>query len=64
MKKKEILEIIKNKKTIENSILLPLEHDCRCCCDQRLFDKLIETYYDLKKQYQEDIKARISRISK
>lgn len=58
MKKKEILEIIKNKKTIENSILLPLEHDCNRCSDQRLFDKLIETYDDLKKQYQEDIKAK------
>ena len=58
MKKKEILEIIKNKKTIENSILLPLEHDCGRCCDQRLFDKLIENYDELKKQYQEDIKAK------
>jgi len=58
MKKKEILEIIKNKKTIENSILLPLYHDCNRCSDQKLFNKLIETYDDLKKQYQEDIKAK------
>lgn len=56
MKKKEILEIIKNKKTIENSILLPISSVCHN--NQKLFDKLIDTYDELKQKYQEDIKAK------
>ena len=56
MKKKEILEIIKNKKIIENSILLSLKQVC-CEDNQELFDNLIKTYDEVNKQYQEDVKA-------
>ncbi len=59
MKKKEIIEIIKNKKIIRNSKILPLYSYCSNNEDiKSILEKVIEENETLKNQYKTDTKAK------